>query len=159
MNASIVGRTMMGVLVLAGFMSVFPETAGGQVTETWVQRYGGVANGAGQARKIVTDPDGNIIVAGDTQDNFDGQDIVVIKYSSAGTVLWTHRYSAPGISDNTATAAAVDSGGNVYVAGLSSVGGKSDYVTVAYSGAGVALWTNFYNGPGNSNDIASAITV
>src|SRR5205807_6594240 len=49
---------------------------------------------------------------------------------------------------------AVDGSGNVFVMG-SSVGSGSgrDYATLAYSGAGVALWTNRYNGPDNADDL------
>src|SRR5439155_9006579 len=34
-----------------------------------------------------------------------------------------------------------------------------DYATIAYSSAGVPLWTNRYNGPGNGEDYASAIAL
>jgi hypothetical protein len=56
----------------------------------------------------------------------------------------------------------VDSSGNVFVTGVSwrgSVYTSADYATVAYSGAGVPLWTNRYNGPLNNEDIANAIAV
>ena len=45
---------------------------------------------------------------------------------------------------------AVDASGNVVVTGYSGDG--PDYVTIKYSSAGVPLWTNRYNGPGNGND-------
>ncbi len=60
---------------------------------------------------------------------------------------------------------AVDAGGNVLVTGFSyggdpAYGGSQhDYVTLKYSGAGVPLWTNYYNGPGNSADVPSAMAV
>jgi Beta-propeller repeat len=54
----------------------------------------------------------------------------------------------------------VDKNGNVFVTGTSSAtNGASDYATVAYSKSGSALWTNRYDGPGHSVDIASAVTV
>ena len=43
---------------------------------------------------------------------------------------------------------AVDASGNVFVTGVGSSGSFSDYATVAYSGAGVPLWTNCYDGAG-----------
>jgi len=47
----------------------------------------------------------------------------------------------------------VDASGNVFVSGSSS----GDYATIAYSSAGVLLWTNRYNGPGNRNDVTGVI--
>src|SRR5439155_1771730 len=34
-----------------------------------------------------------------------------------------------------------------------------DMLIIKYSGAGVPLWTNRYNGPGNGNDGANAVAV
>src|SRR6185295_5092027 len=74
-----------------------------------------------------------------------------------------NRYNGPGNSSDSsdyAKAVAVDASGNVFVTG-SSVGsaGNDDYATIAYSGAGVPLWTNRYDGPGNYSDIANAVAV
>ena len=78
-----------------------------------------------------------------------------------GAALWTNRYHGP-IGGDGATAVAVDGAGNVYVTG-SSRGSinifDTDYATVKYSGAGVPLWTNRYNGPGNDSDGATAVAV
>jgi hypothetical protein len=59
-----------------------------------------------------------------------------------------------------ATAIAVDGNGNVVVTGESAgSAGNADYATIKYSGAGVPLWTNRYNGPGNDYDGAWAVAV
>ena len=65
---------------------------------------------------------------------------------------WVQRYSGPG-NDDAATAMAVDGSNNVIVTGY-SVWQRSryDYATIKYSSAGVPLWTNRYNGPGNGDD-------
>jgi len=74
--------------------------------------------------------------------------------------LWTRRYNGPGNDEDTATAIAVDSNGNVFVTGASAgTTVTADYATLAYSGSGVALWTNRYNGIGNNIDGSSAIAV
>jgi hypothetical protein len=55
---------------------------------------------------------------------------------------------------------AVDGSNNVIVTGGSTgSGGDSDYATIKYSSAGVPLWTNRYNGPGNGDDYAYAVAV
>ena len=51
--------------------------------------------------------------------------------------------------------------GNVFVTGTSwgIAGSDFDFATVAYSSAGVPLWTNRFNGAGNDWDEATGITV
>jgi hypothetical protein len=60
--------------------------------------------------------------------------------------LWTNRYDGPGNDLDYPSAVAVDNSGNVFVTGH-SIGseGNDDYATIAYSGAGVPLWTNRYD--------------
>jgi hypothetical protein len=58
---------------------------------------------------------------------------------------------------------AVDSSDNVVVTGNSVGPGlypyNRDYATIKYSNAGMPLWTNRYDGPGNSDDYAAAVAV
>jgi hypothetical protein len=55
---------------------------------------------------------------------------------------------------------ATDNAGNVIVAGLTTdVMGGVDLLVIKYSGAGVPLWTNRYNGPGNGDDGAQSLAV
>ncbi len=53
----------------------------------------------------------------------------------------------------------MDGSNNVIVTGYSGSGSASDYATVKYSDAGVPLWTNRFNGPGNNSDVAYAVAV
>jgi hypothetical protein len=79
---------------------------------------------------------------------------------SGGAPVWTNLYDGPGNYYDVAYAMAVDGSGNVFVTGFSpGSDGYTDYATIKYSGAGVALWTNRYNGPGNTADAANAIAV
>ena len=74
--------------------------------------------------------------------------------------LWTNLYNGPGNSDDSANAVALDSSNNVIVTGGSTGSGSDyDYLTIKYSSAGVPLWTNRYNGPGNDSDAATAVAV
>jgi uncharacterized delta-60 repeat protein len=81
-------------------------------------------------------------------------------YAADGTALWTNVFDGAGNSDDYARSLAVDSSGNVCVTGGSiGTGGNNDYATIKYSSAGVPVWTNRYNGPGNGFDEATALVV
>ena len=81
--------------------------------------------------------------------------------AAAGAPLWTNYYNGPGNSFDVATAVESAPNGNVIVAGNSvGTGGLSpDYAIIAYSPAGVPLWTNRYTGTGNGSDEVADIAV
>jgi hypothetical protein len=129
--------------------------------EAWVRRYNaGEPSSRDYGFKIAVDPQGNVIVAGDTDDGITGADFLIIKYSGAGIPLWTNRYNGTASGDDRAYALGVDQAGNVFVAGPSAdaIGGVN-YATLGYSSAGVPLWTNRYDGPANGEDVARALAV
>ncbi len=149
-------------LLASATIAFEPPPAQAAVTEAWVQRYGSEAGSEDRAYKVVTDAAGNVIVAGATTHNQagSGSDMLIIKYSGSGVPLWTNRYNGPANGYHQAYAVAVDASGNVFVTGDSTgSGGNYDYATIAYSGSGVPLWTNRYNGPENGNDLARALAV
>ncbi len=82
-------------------------------------------------------------------------------YAQGGVPLWTNRYDGPGTGWDVVSAIAVDSGGNVFVTGYSANSAsppyERDFVTIAYSNAGVPLWTNRY--AGSEYGYGSAIAV
>lgn len=126
----------------------------------WTNRYNGPANGADQANAVVVDEAGNAFVAGYSTGNSTGPDFVTIKYSSAGTALWTNTYNGPSNGADQALAIKLDTGGNVLVAGFSNGGGSvQDFTIIKYSNLGVAMWTNRYNGPGNGVDQITALAL
>jgi hypothetical protein len=86
-------------------------------------------------------------------------DYATIKYSSAGTPLWTNRYNGPGNGTDQAQAVALDASTNVYVTGVSYGGAITgdDWATLKYTSAGVPVWTNRYSGTGAGYDFARAV--
>src|SRR5437899_5604109 len=73
---------------------------------------------------------------------------------------WVQRYGPRADSIDSLRGAVSDNAGNVIVAGYTDEGLTGpDLLTIKYSGAGVALWTNRYDGPGHSFDQATALAV
>jgi hypothetical protein len=144
-------------LTIGSFLLLYPASAHAQGgVPLWTNRYE-VGGGAGPSGMAV-DNAGNVFVTGFSSDSLGNEDYATIKYSNAGHPLWTNRYDRPANEDR-AAAIAVDGSGNVFVTGYSASGDGADYATIKYSGAGVPLWTNRYNGPGNRDDQAKAVAV
>ncbi|MEO7358327.1 MAG: SBBP repeat-containing protein [Ignavibacteria bacterium] len=123
----------------------------------WVTRYDGFG-GSDKASSIITDNSGNIYVTGVSENNSNGNDIATIKYNSAGTQQWVARYNGPANGDDHGSNVAADASGNVYVSGYSEgLGSGKDYVIIKYNSSGSQQWATRYNGPGNSDDSATAM--
>jgi len=99
------------------------------------------------ANGVATDSSGNVYVTGGTKGGLDGNtsagdtDLFVIKYNSSGTKQWTKQLGTSG--DDYANGVAVDSSGNVYVAGDTYGGldgnnnaGNNDIFVVKYNSSG-----------------------
>jgi hypothetical protein len=123
----------------------------------WTNRYNGPANNEDEATDVAVDGSGNAFVTGISYPINGRADYATVAYSSAGVPLWTNRYNGPANSDDYARAVTVNSSGNVIVTGESWNGSEQEYATIAYSGAGVPLWTNRYHTPGSGNNFARSI--
>lgn len=96
----------------------------------WTQQHGGTAGV--QVAGLAVDGNGNSFVVGWAQGPLDGQtsagaeDVFVVKYDTTGARLWTRMFGSP--SSDYATSVALDSGGNVLVAGYTrgSLGGTGN---------------------------------
>src|SRR5713226_2701691 len=72
---------------------------------------------------------------------------------------WVARYNGPASGHDAANAMALDAAGNVYVTGGSTgVGTGLDCATVKYDSDGNELWVARYDGPGNGDDYAAAMS-
>jgi len=144
-----------------GFVDYATVAYSGTGVPLWTNRYDGPGHYDDYAYATAVDSNGNVFVTGESYGILSAQDYATIKYSSAGVPMWTNRYDGPVSNVDSAYALAVDSNGNVIVTGRSmgDTNTYEDYLTIKYSNAGVALWTNRYDGGANGSDFAYATAV
>lgn len=86
--------------------------------------------------------------------------ILIIFDLGKSNAQWVQRYNGPGNGDDEGKSIVLDDSGNVYTASSSlGIGTGDDFAIIKYNSSGVQQWVQRYNGPGNSTDQASSITV
>lgn len=122
-----------GCLITSGIFSQQP-------TLEWVRTYNSPENVPDHFIDMVTDGTGNVYVTGWNVSA--SNDIITVKYSNSGTLVYGVTYNGAGNSNDFSNGMAVDSNGNCYVAGYSSFNfGPSNGILIKYSNAGDTVWT------------------
>ncbi|MBI5744492.1 MAG: carboxypeptidase regulatory-like domain-containing protein [Elusimicrobia bacterium] len=128
----------------------------------WTKFFAARSNENMQAQAVTADKDGNIIVAGSrgSWDSETKNDLMAVKYSAAGTLLWSKNYDFDRNYDN-GYAVTTDGLGNIYLGG--SVQNQAGSMNLAYvvktSPAGVQLTTAAFYGNGGTwgHEIAALV--
>ncbi len=127
----------------------------------WTRTYNGSANGDDQAIGSVVDASGNIFVTGYATITGRSTEIVVLKYNSSGSLLWSATYG--GSNNNTedrALGICVDASGNCYITGYTTDGGgKAAVITLKYNSGGSLQWAQREPGPNNLDGKGMGIAV
>ncbi len=141
--------------VSKGILTIKYNSGGDSV---WVKRFSGTSNLIDAGKKVLVDNAGNIIVGGFTFNNGTNYDGQLLKYSSAGTLLWARALNSNDAISDQFTDIALDQQGGVYACGVSGVTPNTDYFAVEVSSQGNMQWWRTYNGTGNGNDEANSIS-
>lgn len=116
----------------------------------WVQHY--VWRDSTDNSSTTLDADNNVYVTGYAFSGVD-RDLIVLKYDSLGTLLWSNTYDNGG--DDVGTGIKVDINGNVFVCGTSyDATSQNDVVYFVYSSNGTQLAFSRYDAGYNLNDEA-----
>jgi hypothetical protein len=108
---------------------------------------------------VVVDGSGNVYVAGNSRGTNTDDDLVTIKYNSAGVEQWVMRYTSQGSGPEDAQDMGLDAAGNVYVTGSTNVSGNNNFVTIKYNSAGQEQWKAFYDDEAHFSDGASDLVL
>lgn len=131
--------------------------------EAWMVRYNSPGNGDDSAKAVAIDSNDNIYVTGSSTGLvLPGDDYATIKYDTNGNEIWIARYNGPGNYDSV-YGIVIDGNDNIYVTGASCASDGPwnwDYATIKYTpDSNIPVWVARYNGPGNDEDIARAISL
>ena len=114
-------------------------------TSLWVKTYGYLATPTDVLTAIAVDTANNIYATGYSMNASGNYDMSTIKYNSSGTQLGVVRYDTSGFNDY-ANSIALDSHGNVIVAGYTHMSSGNDgVVVVCYKPNGTQKWVKHYN--------------
>jgi uncharacterized delta-60 repeat protein len=134
-------------------------------------RYDGPAHKGDKGNDIVVDASGNFYVTGDSFRGMklEHSDYATVKFDTLGEIIWDERYDARRNGHDVATAAALDSDGNVIITGRSEYSKSKnidvlhyDYFTIKYNANnGSVAWDDRYDNKdvANARDEAAAIAV
>lgn len=114
--------------------------------DVWLSRFEGAYGGYDVSRAIALGPNGNVYVAGCTQQSSSQYDLVLIKYDADGSKLWDVTYPGTASKYGGAYGLAIDDSGFVYVAGATYDGSAGDWVVLKYDADGNEIWSDIYAG-------------
>jgi hypothetical protein len=121
--------------------------------EVWVRRWGKSDSLKDEATAFAQDVNANLLLTGYTTGAGGAKSMLVLKYSTGGTLLWSRTVAAPNPANNCIGKDIVaDDSSNVYVTGSVNNGLNNDIITVCYDKNGKLIWQQIYNSDENTID-------
>ncbi|MFX0105779.1 MAG: SBBP repeat-containing protein [Candidatus Hodarchaeota archaeon] len=136
---------LMALIVILYFSIIVPFlSASNSVAVKWYRTWGSV--NYEECMGMTVDSSGNIYLAGYTYITMPFGDMVLVKYDSSGVQQWNRTWG--GIDPDFGLEVAVDSSGNIYLAGNTNGSGAVyvDLVLVKYDSSGVQQWNRTWGG-------------
>lgn len=168
-SATAVALDMAGDVVAAGFLER-TEPAGFTVLKldgaSGADRWRQIITGSGFftnfANAVAVNAVGDVVAAGGIGTAGSEHDFTVVKFDGeSGSQQWRQQLNGSSPHINSASAMAVDAGGDVVAAGgLTNAGTDSDFTVLKLDGAnGAERWRQVFNGTADGFDRANAVAV
>ena len=145
-----------------GYDFLLERYAAADGAEAWAVRYDGASHGGDDARGLVRDAAGDLIVFG-VQDTFWNYNYMVVKFAAAdGSLVWeAPGYDGPPGWYDVAASAAIGAGGEIVVTGLSDgIGTGWDIATIGCDPAtGTIDWVHRFDGSESATDEGRSVAV
>jgi sugar lactone lactonase YvrE len=128
----------------------------------WIDRYDGPAGAEDYVDSIVASPDGSRVFVTGTSFGSRSDDVATIAYRvSTGERIWVRRRGPAGVQDFARGLTVSPDGARVFITATTErAASRSDVVTAAYrASTGRELWSERYEGPGDSSDYAQSLAV
>lgn len=145
--------------VLLILVTIYSQYVTAQPTVEWVNRYNGSANRFDIVTTMKIDNNSNPIVYGNANRTGVQSDILAVKYSSSGAVLWQAYFNGYGNILDECKDAFLDSDGNSYITGFT--GDTSQVikiVTLKINSEGSILWAKVFLPPVYNQGFGLSIT-
>jgi hypothetical protein len=129
-------------------------------TRAWERVYDSPAHGSDRGDAVAASG-GRIYTVGlrDPKGD-DPSDVLVVRWDSAGNRVWTRAYDSGVRQYDRAVDVAVDSDGNVVVAGYSYRHATNlDWILISYKRDGTRRWVRRYDGPSHLHDVPAKLLI
>jgi len=152
---------LFALLVVAVVLLCAAKSARAAAGETdWVKPWNAPRPGEVYVAKAQARPGGGVYVAASLRRPSGNIDIVVLRYSAGGRLVWTQPYDGPAHGLDWVKGLAVDRHGDVVVCGSSySASGQDDWIVLCYSPNGERRWARRLAGSFGRADVPEAVAV
>lgn len=104
------------------------------------------------------DNNGNLITVGSIFNESNKRDILVVKYSPSGSLIWSKTYNGINNKGDYVNDMDTDLDGNIYVTGKTEMDSfNTDIITIKYDSYGEIKWVNRFDGLAGSIDVGNSI--
>jgi len=134
------------------FLSVF---ATAQFNLVWEAHHNGIGDRTDRLLDMITDNSGNVYATGYTYNRANEHDLLVVKFSPTGVILWSDVYQGEANDDDEGVQIQLDNTGDVIVVGTSN----NDFITIKYNTAGTRQWLQLFDGKNMDEDEASLLAI